>query len=338
MDDPGLIMLLAILITAVVFDYINGFHDTANAIATVVSTRVLSPFAAVLMAAFFNFVGALTGTSVAKTVGRDILDPTNSTQFIVLASLLAAIVWNLVTWYFGLPSSSSHALIGGLIGAGLAGNGFNLAVIKGDGVWKVIVGLVTSPIMGFIIGYLVMVLLSWLLVRATPHFVNRWFRRLQLFSAAFMAYSHGGNDAQKTMGIMALAVLTYESHGNVNSNASFNIPIWIILLAATAMALGTATGGWRIIRTMGSKIIDLVPIQGFAAETSAATVIETASRLGLPVSTTHVISASIMGVGASGRISAVRWSMVGSIVRAWVLTLPVCIALGILFELLMLVL
>lgn len=326
--DSGLVLLIIIIVTAVIFDYINGFHDTANAIATVVSTRVLSPLAAVAMAAFFNFVGAFTGTQVAKTVGADIVDPTNSSQVIVLCALLAAIVWNLITWWLGLPSSSSHALVGGLIGAAFAGNSFNIAVIKGEGFGKVLAGLVASPILGFIIGYFVMVGLNWLLVKATPHFVNVWFRRLQLFSAGFMAFSHGGNDAQKTMGIITLAILTYEGR----PSASFQVPIWVILLAASAMAAGTASGGWRIIRTMGSKIVDLKPVHGFAAETSAATVIETASRLGFPVSTTHVISSAIMGVGSSHRFSAVRWSTVGNIVKAWVLTIPVCFALGVLIE------
>jgi PiT family inorganic phosphate transporter len=326
--DSGLLFLIAIIVVAVVFDYINGFHDTANAIATVVSTRVLSPLAAVGMAAFFNFIGAFTGTQVAKTVGADIVDPSNSNQTIVICSLLAAIVWNLLTWWLGLPSSSSHALIGGLIGAGLAGNGYRIGVIKGDGVGKVLIGLIASPIFGLIIGYFVMVALNWLLVKATPHFVNTWFRRLQLFSAAFMAFSHGGNDAQKTMGIITLAILTYE--GKPGSN--FQVPIWVILLAASAMAAGTASGGWRIIKTMGSKIVDLKPVHGFAAETSAATVIETASRLGFPVSTTHVISTAIVGVGASRRLSAVRWSTVGNIVKAWVFTIPVCIILGIIIQ------
>ena len=326
--DSGLVLLITIIVVAVAFDYINGFHDTANAIATVVSTRVLSPLAAVAMAAFFNFVGAFTGTQVAKTVGADIVDPSNSSQVIVLCALLADIVWYLVTWWLGLPSSSSHALIGGLIGAAFAGNSYNLGVIKGDGFGKVLVGLIGSPILGFIIGYLVMVGLNWLLIKATPHFVNTWFRRLQLFSAGFMAFSHGGNDAQKTMGIITLAILTYEGRpGN-----TFQVPIWVILLAASAMAAGTASGGWRIIRTMGTKIVDLKPIHGFAAETSAATVIETASRLGFPVSTTHVISSAIMGVGSSHRFSAVRWGTVGNIVKAWVLTIPVCFGLGALIQ------
>jgi inorganic phosphate transporter, PiT family len=329
--DNALVLLLAVIFTAVVFDFINGFHDTANAIATVVTTRVLSPLAAILMAAFFNFVGALTGTNVAKTVGRDIIDPTNSNQVIVLSALLAAITWNLITWYFGLPSSSSHALIGGLIGAGVAGNDFKLSVIKADGVEKTLIGLILSPVLGFVIGYFLMVGLNWILVKATPRLVNRWFKRLQLFSAGFMAFSHGGNDAQKTMGIITLAVLTYE---NKPSN-QFTVPVWVIILAATAMGLGTLSGGWRIIKTMGSRIIDLKPIQGFAAETSAATVIETASRLGLPVSTTHVIGSSIMGVGASYRVSAVRWITVGNIVKAWIYTIPTCIVLGVIFQLLL---
>lgn len=325
MDNGSLWLLVAVIGAGVIFDFINGFHDTANAIATVVSTRVLTPLVAVAMAAFFNFLGAFTGTNVAKTIGADIVGSAGNNQFVVLGALIGAISWNLLTWWWGLPSSSSHALIGGLIGSAVVASSLNLGVVKSEGLFKVLVGLIFSPVFGFIGGYFLMVLLSWLLIKATPHFVNRWFRRLQLFSAVFMAFSHGGNDAQKTMGIITLALLTYQGQ---TVGSQFSVPLWVILLSATAMALGTASGGWRIIRTMGSKIVDLQPVHGFAAETSAASVIEAASRLGLPVSTTHVISSAIMGVGSSRQPSAVRWTTVGNIVRAWILTIPACIVLG----------
>ncbi|MBN9392169.1 MAG: inorganic phosphate transporter [Chloroflexi bacterium] len=327
--DGGFILLLAVIIIATIFDFINGFHDSANAIATVVATRVLSPFVAVSMAAIFNFIGAFTGTSVAKTVGQDIVDPSNSSQLIVIGALLGAITWNLITWYWGLPSSSSHALIGGLIGASLAGNGFNLAILKGEGIGKVVAGLIFSPIAGFIGAYLIMTLLNWLLVRSTPHFVNKWFKRLQLFSSAFMAFSHGGNDAQKTMAIITLAIITYEKH----PTAVFQVPVWVIVLAALAMGSGTLAGGWRIIKTMGARIVKLQPVHGFAAETSAATVIEVASRLGFPLSTTHVIGSAIMGVGANRRLTAVNWNTASNIIKAWIITIPACIFFGIIFEL-----
>lgn len=322
MPDAALIVLIIIVILGLAFDFINGFHDTANAIATSVATRVLSPGKAVLMAAVLNFVGALTGTAVAATVGKGIIPPELATQELVAAALVSAITWNLITWWYGIPSSSSHALVFSIVGAGVAARG--VGAIETSGVTKVLQGMVTSPILGFIGAFLLLIGLFWLVARWKPHTVTRIFGRLQIGSAAFMAYSHGHNDAQKTMGVITLALATY--HGW--SGDEFAVPLWVMIAAATAMGLGTATGGWRIVRTMGLKVVDLRPIDGFAAETAAATVIETASQLGIPVSTTHVISSSIMGVGATRRASAVRWGVAGRIVSAWVITIPACAALG----------
>ena len=313
-----LLVLLLILVLGLCFDFINGFHDTANAIATVVATRVLSPGRAVLMAGILNFVGALSGTAVATTVGKGIIPPEVSTQTLVVSALLAAIVWNLVTWYFGLPSSSSHALIFSLVGAGVAGAGWN--VIQVGGLEKTFQGLVFSPLLGFAAAFLIMLLLLNLFARAFPATVTRVFGRAQLLSAAYMAYSHGSNDAQKTMGVMTMAVASYLHWGG----SDWQVPAWIIVAAAPAMGLGTSIGGWRIIRTMGLRVVELRPIHGFAAETAAATVIEAASRLGVPVSTTHTIGSAILGVGSTRRLSAVRWGIAGQIVMAWVLTIPGC--------------
>jgi len=313
-----LVLLLLILALGLSFDFINGFHDTANAIATVVATRVLSPGRAVLMAGVLNFVGALSGTAVATTVGKGIIPPEVSTQTLVISALVAAIVWNLVTWYFGLPSSSSHALIFSLVGAGVAGAGWN--VIQVSGLEKTFQGLVFSPLLGFTAAFLIMLLLLNLFARAYPATVTRVFGRAQLLSAAYMAYSHGSNDAQKTMGVMTMAVASYLHWGGND----WQVPAWIIVTAATAMGLGTSIGGWRIIRTMGLRVVELRPIHGFAAETAAATVIEAASRLGVPVSTTHTIGSAILGVGSTRRLSAVRWGIAGQIVMAWVLTIPGC--------------
>src|ERR687884_2345381 len=316
-----LILLVVIIALGLTFDFINGFHDTANAIATVVATRVLSPGRAVLMAGALNFVGALSGTAVATTVGKGIIPPESVTQTLVVSALIAAIVWNLVTWYFGLPSSSSHALIFSLVGAGVAGAGWN--VIQVGGLEKTFQGLVFSPLLGFTAAFLIMLLLLNLFARAFPATVTRIFGRAQLLSAAYMAYSHGSNDAQKTMGVMTMALASYLHWGG----SDWQVPAWIIVAAATAMGLGTSIGGWRIIRTMGLRVVELRPIHGFAAETAAATVIETASRLGIPISTTHSISAAIMGVGATRRLSAVRWGVAGTIVTAWVVTIPACVLL-----------
>ena len=311
-------LLLAVLGLAVLFDYINGFHDTANAIATSVSTRALRPEHAILMSATANFVGALTGTAVATTISSGLATTPGGAdgQTIVAAALIGAIIWNLITWRLGIPSSSSHALIGGLLGAVTVSVGTSAIIVDGV-VTKVLLPLVASPIAGITIGFLFMVVLLNVFQRANPRRINERFRRLQVVSAAFMAFSHGSNDAQKTMGIMTLALI---AAGVLPADA--HIPLWVILLAATAISLGTAAGGWRIIRTMGQRVVKLDPVHGFAAETTAASIILTASHFGMPVSTTHVISSAIMGVGASDRLSAVRWGVAGNIVIAWILTLP----------------
>jgi len=312
------LLLLLVMAFAVTFDYINGFHDTANAIATSVSTRALRADHAILMSATANFLGALTGTAVAKTISSGIAATPDGPdgQIIVAAALVGAITWNLITWRLGIPSSSSHALIGGLLGAVLAATG--TGAYKWDGIWgKVLLPLVTSPIVGLVLGFSAMVVILNVFKRANPRRLNERFRRLQVVSAAFMAFSHGSNDAQKTMGIMTLALI---GAGVLPHDAP--IPLWVILLAASAISLGTAFGGWRIIKTMGQRVVKLDPVHGFAAETTAATVILTASHFGMPVSTTHVISSAIMGVGSSDRLSAVRWGVAGNIVIAWILTIP----------------
>lgn len=339
--DP-FVLLVVVVVLAIAFDYINGFHDTANAIATVVSTGVMSPRSAVLVAAAFNFIGAFIGTGVAKTIGGDIADPASVTQTVVAAALVGAIVWNLVTWYYGIPSSSSHALVGGIVGAvfahrwmaGAAAGDTLVGLLHSKGVGKVLKGLVLSPLAGLLIGLLLMILLLWLFRRTGPSKVNLFFRRAQLLSASAMALSHGSNDAQKAMGIVTMALVAYYGkYGHAPSwlhlgGKEVEVPMWVIAACATAMALGTAAGGWRIIKTMGSRIIRLKPIHGFAAETAGAIVIQTASHLGAPVSTTHVISSAIMGVGASKRVSAVRWGVAGNMLVAWILTLPVSALVG----------
>ena len=317
--SSGLLVVVLVVAVALAFDYINGFHDTANAIATVVSTGVLPIRTAVLIAAGLNFGGAFLGTAVASTIGKGILLPADVTQVVVLSALLGAIFWNLFTWYFGIPSSSSHALIGGLIGAGAARSGS--AAIQTAGVIKVVKSLVLSPIIGFVIAFAVMIGIFWATRRVRPAKLNIAFRRLQMVSAGLMALSHGSNDAQKTMGIITMSLVAY---GAVRGDGDkFAVPVWVVLACALAMALGTAAGGVRIIKTMGTKIIDLKPVHGFAAETSAAITILTASAFGLPVSTTHVITGCIMGAGASQRVSAVRWGVTTRILWAWVLTIPV---------------
>ncbi len=309
------LLLVAVLGLAVLFDYINGFHDTANAIATSVSTRALKPQWAIVMSAVANFAGALTGTAVAHTVGAGLVDPKVESQVVVIAALLGAIAWNLLTWRVGLPSSSSHALIGGLLGATAVAAGFG--TWKMDGVvGKVLVPLVSSPILGLVLGFGLMVLILNVFRRAHPKLMNDRFRRLQVLSAAYMAFSHGSNDAQKTMGVMTIALLT------AGVIKDFTVPLPVIIAAATAISLGTAAGGWRIIKTMGTKVVKLDPVHGFAAETTAASIIFGASHFGMPVSTTHVISTAIMGVGSTGRLSAVRWGVARSIVGAWILTIP----------------
>ncbi|KRT63650.1 MAG: phosphate transporter, inorganic phosphate transporter, PiT family [Chloroflexi bacterium CSP1-4] len=321
MPEGITLTLLAVFGLAVGFDYINGFHDTANSIATSVSTRALKPHHAILMSAAANFVGALSGTAVAKTISSGIAQTPegHAGQVVVAAALVGAIAWNLITWRLGIPSSSSHALIGGLMGGTLTAVsiGGQAGGLLLEGIfWKVLVPLVSSPILGIGIGFGLMVLLLNIFRRQNPRGLNDGFRRLQVLSAAFMAFSHGSNDAQKTMGIMTLALV---SAGILATN---DIPLWVILLAAAAISLGTAAGGWRIIKTMGQRVVKLDPIHGFAAETTAASIILTASHFGMPVSTTHVISSAIMGVGSSDRFSAVRWGVAGNIVWAWILTIP----------------
>jgi PiT family inorganic phosphate transporter len=316
--DGVTLLLVTVLALAVAFDYINGFHDTANAIATSVSTRALRPDHAIIMSATANFVGALSGTAVASTIASGIAStPEGSAgQIIVAAALVGGITWNLITWRLGIPSSSSHALIGGLIGAVIAASG--TGALKVDGILgKVVFPLITSPILGVLIGFGFMVVLLNVFKGMHPRKLNDRFRRLQVVSAAFMAFSHGSNDAQKTMGIMTLALI---AGGMLPNDAK--IPLWVILLAASAISLGTTAGGWRIIKTMGQRVVKLDPVHGFAAETTAATIILGASHFGMPVSTTHVISSAIMGVGSSDRFSAVRWGVAGNIIVAWVLTIP----------------
>src|SRR5579883_142817 len=322
MPSGSFLVLILIVAIALVFDFINGFHDTANAIATSVATRVLKPGTAVLMAGVLNMVGALTGTAVATTVGKGIVPPADSTQLLVIAALLAAIIWDLVTWAYGIPSSSSHALIFSIVGAGAAAAGWQ--AIQFNGLSKTFQGLLFSPLLGFLGAFLVMVLLLWIFARMRPRLVTRIFGRLQILSEAWMAFSHGGNDAQKTMGVITMALASY--YGWTGNN--WQVPLWVILAAATSMGLGTAIGGWRIIKTVGLKVVELRPINGFAAETAAAAIIETGSRLGIPISTTHVISSAILGVGATKRLSAVRWGVAGRIVIAWIVTIPSCVILG----------
>jgi len=315
MPEGFTLVLLVVLGLAIAFDYINGFHDTANSIATSVSTRALSPSWAIVMSAIANFAGALTGTEVARTVGSGLIDKGAESQVVIAAALVGAITWNLITWRLGIPSSSSHALIGGLLGAALISAGIGSWQI--DGVFnKVLVPLVGSPIVGFMLGLTLMIVIFNLFQRAHPMRLNAVFRRLQVGSAAYMAFSHGSNDAQKTMGIMTMALVA----GGVIED--FRVPLWVILVAATAISLGTAAGGWRIIKTMGTKVVKLDPVHGFAAETTAATIIFGASQLGMPVSTTHVISSAIMGVGSSDRFNMIRWATARSIVTAWILTIP----------------
>ncbi len=315
---PNIEFLLALIIgIALIFDITNGIHDSANAIATVVSTKVMSPLVAVCMAAVLNFVGAFVGTKVAHTIGSGIVNPDLVTgcQEIVLAALLGAICWNLITWWLGLPSSSSHALIGGLMGATINYRGW--AVLNWHNIIdKIVIPLFMSPLAGFIGGYLLMVLIAWIFQNANPHKCNKRFRIMQIFSSGFMATSHGMNDAQKTMGIITLALYSF------NHVSDMTIPLWVKIASASAMFIGTVTGGWRIIKTMGHGIFRMEPIHGFAAETAAASVIITASFFGAPISTTHAISTSVMGVGASKRISAVHWDTVGKIIFAWIVTIP----------------
>jgi PiT family inorganic phosphate transporter len=322
---PEIYIIGAIILTALIFDYINGFHDAANSIATVVSTRVLSPGKAVLWAAFFNFIAAFGfGTAVAKTVGAGMVDLSVVTYAVIFAGLIGAIVWDLITWYFGLPTSSSHALFGGYAGAAMAKAGFRAVIVAG---WtKTLMFIVLAPLIGMGVGLLVMNAIYFFFAQTPPSRVDRWFRRMQLASAAAFSLMHGANDAQKTMGIIAGALVT---GGYLQmQNGELPIPFAVIIAAHTAIGLGTLTGGWRIIHTMGSKITKLRPEGGFAAETGAAAAIYIATTLGVGISTTHTITGAIVGVGATRRLSAVRWGVARKIVWAWVLTIPAAGAIG----------
>ncbi len=346
--EIAIILLTLVMIVAFTFEYVNGFHDSANAISTVVSTKALSPRRAILYAASLDFVGAFFGTHVAQTIGAGMVSPESVTQLVILCALLGAIFWNLLTWYLGLPSSSSHALIGGLLGAAIAHAYFNLDkaydlilrfpsfrlehpsldVVNGHNVlFKVLIPMVASPLLGFLIGFLIILILLRVLYKVQPDILNRVFRKLQLFSSGFLAFSHGSNDAQKTMGIITLSLMTF----GVIQDKTFHIPVWVICACAITLSLGTMTGGWKIIRTMSSKVIKMKPIHGFSAELASASIIITASHFGFPVSTTHIISTAIVGVGSMVKFSAVKWGIFKNIVVAWVCTIPICMFLSAFF-------
>ncbi|MGH3102858.1 MAG: inorganic phosphate transporter [Gaiellaceae bacterium] len=315
--------LVAVIAVALFFDFTNGFHDTANAIATSVSTRAASPRLAVVGAAVFNFLGAFVSLEVAATVAKGIVDTDVVTLEVVLAGLVGAITWDLITWYLGLPTSSSHALIGGVAGAAVVAAGWD--VLEADGiVEKVLIPSLVAPIFGFLAAAALMLLILWVIRKRPPGPVNRFFRRLQLVSASFVAFTHGTNDAQKTMGIISLALI---ASGHLSAE-EFDVPLWVIVSAATAMGLGTYVGGWRIIRTLGQRIAKLEPPQGFAAETATASILWFTGNVGFPVSTTHTISGSVLGAGASRRLSAVRWGVAGNILLAWILTIPAAALIG----------
>jgi inorganic phosphate transporter, PiT family len=322
--------LWVVLVLAYLFEFANGWTDAPNSIATVVSTRVLRPVHAVVMAGGLNLVGALTGTAVAKTIAKGIVDPKLVSLETVAAAVLGATIWALGAQFYGLPSSESHALVAGLLGAGYAAGG--LQGLEWDGTSKALLGLVTSPLGGFLIGFLIMVVIYRAFARVRRFVVRRVFGKGQVLSAAFMAFSHGTNDAQKTMGIITLALLLNQVGPGGTVPTEFDIPVWVIVSAALVMGVGTMVGGWRVVRTLGLRMTHLEPVQGFAAETAAALVITGAARLGIPVSTTHAIGTSIMGVGATRRMSAVRWGVAGEVVTAWILTWPSCAILGWLLE------
>jgi len=315
-------ILVMVVFLALSFDFINGFHDTANAIATSVSTRALKPRVAIIMAAVMNFLGAVSFTGVAKTIGSGVADPSQLAhgEMIVIAALISAIAWNLITWWFGIPSSSSHALIGSLAGAVIASAGFN--AVNGGGILKILEALLISPLIAFTAGFIIMWILKKVLARANPHQVNKGFRYGQIVTAMFQSFSHGTNDAQKAMGIIVFALVAAGVQDNMD------VPLWVKLSAALAMALGTSVGGWKIIKTMGTKIFKIEPVNGFAADMGSAAVIITATFLHLPVSTTHVITSSILGVGSAKRFSAVKWGVAGRIVIAWVITIPITVVMS----------
>lgn len=341
----AIVLLVFVIIIAFIFEYINGFHDSANAISTVISTKALSPRRAIVYAASLDFAGALFGTHVAQTIGAGLVSHESVTQLVIFCALLGAVIWNILTWWLGLPSSSSHALIGGLLGAAIAHAAFKLdrayelilripslhlehpalKVINGHNVlYKVLLPMICSPILGFVVGFLVILVLLKLFYKVRPEVLNRTFRKLQLVSSGFLAFSHGSNDAQKTMGIITLSLMTF----GIIQNKTFEIPIWVICACAGTLALGTMTGGMRIIKTMSSKVIKMKPIHGFSVETASASIILTASHFGFPVSTTHIVSTAIMGVGSMVKVSAVKWGIVKQIVIAWVCTIPVTMLLS----------
>ncbi len=309
-----MVLLILVIASALLFDYVNGFHDTANAIATSVSTRALSVRTAIILAATLNFAGAMVSTKVATTIGKGIVDPSNVTQMVVLAGVSGAIIWDLITWYYGLPSSSSHAIIGGLMGAAVAHAG--LSELHWTGLKKIILALILSPIFGTVMGFTFMVIFLWSFRHRTPSGVNKGFRKCQILSASFMAFSHGTADAQKSMGVITMALVSY------GTLPAFEVPLWVKFTCAMAMALGTAAGGWRIIKTVGRDFVKLQPMTGFSVDSAATTVILGASMLGLPTSTTHVVTSSILGVGLSKSLTAVNWKVAQRILTAWVLTIP----------------
>jgi inorganic phosphate transporter, PiT family len=320
MPETTLVLLVAVIVAALLFDYINGFHDTANAIATCVSTRALSVRSAIVMAAVLNFVGAMISTKVASTIGKGIVDANNITQMVVLAGVMGAIAWNLITWYYGLPSSSSHAIIGGLAGSVISHAG--TGALHWKGLQKIITVLLVSPVVGAFFGFVFMVALMWIFKDSAPYGLNKNFRKLQVLSAAVMAFSHGTADAQKSMGVITMALVSY------GTLTTFDVPTWVKLGCAIAMAFGTAAGGWRIIKTVGHDFVKLQPVHGFCVETASAGVILGASAMGLPTSTTHVITSAILGVGLSKRTSAVNWGVAYRIVMAWVITIPASAMMG----------
>ncbi|GAX88884.1 inorganic phosphate transporter [Effusibacillus lacus] len=315
-------LIVIIVLLAVAFDFINGFHDTANSIATSISTKALSPRFAVIYAGVLNFAGALVWTEVAKSIGGKIADPSkidNGVE-IVMAALISAIAWNLITWYYGIPSSSSHALIGSLTGAVFAGAG--ASGVDWGSFASIVQALILAPVLAFCLGFLVMKLLKWIVGNLSPHRVNRWFRFLQIFSAGMQAFTHGGNDAQKAMGILVFALVA----GGFQTD--LEVPLWVKIVAATAMGIGTSVGGWRIIKTVSSKIIKIEPLNGFSADLTSSVVVQTATALALPVSTTHVVSSGIMGTGAAKQFYRVHWRMAGRIILTWLITIPICAVLA----------
>ena len=324
-SPAGIEIVVVLIVLALAFDFMNGFHDAANSIATVVSTRVLRPHWAVIWASFFNFIAFLFfGLSVANTIGRGVIDSASVDIYVIFGALTGAIVWNGITWWYGLPSSSSHALIGGLAGSAVAKGG--MGALVGSGFLKISLAIVLSPLLGFMLGIMLMTAVAWIFFRSSPHRVDRWFRRMQLVSASMYSLGHGGNDAQKTMGVIALILV---AHGSLSPEfKATDIPFWVVLSCQAAIALGTLLGGWRIVKTMGTRITKLRPFGGFCAETGGAGAIFFASWLGIPVSTTHTITGAIVGVGMANRMSAVRWGVAGRIVWAWVLTMPIAASIS----------